>query len=102
MKMKILLIFLLLMNAAQADPFPKGKFATGKKVFEQADCKGCHIEMVGGDGSEIFTRPERKVLDPTTLIKQLKIHVSKSGVDISAQDEINLAAYLNKLYYKFP
>jgi hypothetical protein len=102
MKMKILLILLLLINTAQADPFPKGKFATGKKVFEQADCKGCHIEIVGGDGSEIFTRPDRKVLNPTTLIKHLKICDSKSAVDILPQDEINLAAYLNKLYYKFP
>ncbi len=100
--MKILLILLLLVNTAQADPFPKGKFAAGKKVFEQAECKRCHIEMIGGDGSEIFTRPDRKVLNPTMLIKHLKICDSKTAIDISAQDELNLAAYLNKLYYKFP
>jgi cytochrome c553 len=100
--MKLLLILLLLINVAQADPFPKGKFAAGKKVFEQAECKRCHIEIIGGDGSEIFTRPDRKVINPAMLIKHLKICDSKTAIDISAQDELNLAAYLNKLYYKFP
>jgi len=102
MKMKILLILLLLINTAHADPFPKGNFAAGKKVFEQTECKRCHIEMVGGDGTEIFTRSDRIALNPTLLQKQIKINGSRTGFNLTAQDELNLAAYLNKLYYKFP
>jgi cytochrome c553 len=100
--MKKLLVLLLLSNVAHAAPFETGNFEAGKKLFEQTRCNRCHIEMKGGDGSEIFTRPDHKVRSPSQLIKQLYICGGNAGVNLSPQDEQNLGAYLNKLYYKFP
>ena len=100
--MKFLCILLLMAGTAQAAPFESGNFEAGKKLFEQSHCNRCHIEMKGGDGSEIFTRPDHKVRSPSQLIKQINFCGGNAGVDLSAQDEQNLGAYLNKLYYKFP
>ena len=97
----MLLILLLLMNTANADPFPKGNATAGGKIFEQTECNRCHIEIVGGDGTEIFTREDHIALNPALLLKQIKINGSRTGVNLTTQDELNLAAYLNKLYYKF-
>jgi hypothetical protein len=102
MKMKFLLIMLMLIGSAHADPFPKGNVAAGKRTFEQTECKRCHIEVVSGDGSEIFTRADRIALNPALLMKQIKINGPRTGFNLTAQDELNLAAYLNKVYYKFP
>ncbi len=102
MNMKILLILLLIINTALADPFPKGNVALGKRTFEQTECKKCHIEIVDGDGTEMFTRANRIALNPTLLMTQIKINGARTGFNLTAQDELNLAAYLNKNYYKFP
>jgi cytochrome c553 len=103
MKMKILLTTMLLLSSvAQAAPFASGNAETGKKLFEQSHCNHCHVQMVGGDGSEVFTRPEHKVRSASQLIKQINICGGNAGVNLSAQDEQNLGAYLNQRYYKLP
>ncbi len=100
--MKKFLFLLLVSSVAQAAPFETGNFDAGKKLFEQSHCNRCHIEMKGGDGSEIFTRPDHKVRSAPQLIKQINFCGGNAGVNLSTQDEQNLGAYLNKLYYKFP
>lgn len=100
---KILLSVSLLMLAAtaQAAPFANGDAASGKKLFNKFNCNSCHIDMVGGDGNAIFTRPNRKVTQPAQLSAQMKRCSGAVGTTISAQEEENLAAYLNQTYYKF-
>ena len=100
--MKKIMFLLLISSVAQAAPFETGNFDAGKKLFEQSHCNRCHIEMKGGDGSEIFTRPDHKVKNPSQLIKQINVCGGNAGVTLTSQDEQNLAAYLNKYYYKFP
>jgi cytochrome c551/c552 len=100
--MKKLLILLLLSSTAQAAPFATGNAETGKKLFEQSHCNRCHVQMVGGDGSEIFTRADHKVRSASMLIKQINFCAGNAGVNLSAQDEQNLGAYLNQRYYKLP
>jgi cytochrome c2 len=100
--MRTFLILALFVGVAQAAPFESGNFEAGKKLFEQNHCNRCHIEMRGGDGSEIFTRPDHKVHSPSQLIKQINFCSSNAGVKLSTQDEQNMGAYLNKLYYKLP
>lgn len=100
---KILLTLSLLMLAAtaQAAPFANGDAASGKKLFDKFNCNSCHIDMVGGDGNAIFTRPNRKVIQPAQLSAQMKRCSSVVGANLSAQEEENLSAYLNQTYYKF-
>jgi len=95
-------LLLLLTGTAQAAPFASGNAETGKKLFEQKQCNRCHIQMVGGDGSEVFTRPERKVRNAAQLVKQINFCSANAGIDLSAEEEQHLAAYLNQRYYKIP
>lgn len=92
---------LTLSATAQATPFANGDPASGKKIFDKFNCNSCHIDMVGGDGNAVFTRPNRKVTKPEQLSAQMKRCSGAVGTNISAQEEENLAAYLNQTYYKF-
>lgn len=100
-KLLTALALLTLTTAATAAPFANGDAAAGKKLFDQHKCNSCHIDMVGGDGSGVFTRASRKVTQPSELTAQMRRCSSMVGVNLSAQDEANLAAYLNQKYYKF-
>ena len=99
---EILSVLLLTSSVAQAAPFATGNADAGKRFFEQNHCNKCHIEMMGGDGSEIFTRPDHKVRSASQLIKQINFCSGNIGVHLSAQEEQNLGAYLNLRYYKLP
>ena len=86
---------------AAAEPFPKGDPVVGGKLAAAASCAKCHIEKVGGDGSRMYTRPERKVKNP----KQLLTQVGACNAQLNAgwfPDEVeHVAAFLNRDYYKF-
>ena len=99
--MKFFTLFLLLCSTAQAAPFPEGDAKTGKKIFDQYQCNRCHMAKMGGDGSEIFTRPNRIVNDLDSIAPRIKICAGTVGANISPQEEQHLAAYLNQQYYKF-
>lgn len=101
--MKKLVAMFLLCSAAQAQaaPFADGDAAVGKKLFEQHKCNSCHSKKVGGDGSTIFTRRDRKVNSANDLIERMYACGGNIGVKFSHQDEQNIGAYLNQTYYKF-
>lgn len=98
MKAIILLIMLCSATAASANPFPSGNAQTGQKLFEQYKCNRCHAAMLGGDGSAMFTRPDRKVHNATELIEQIRFCSGNVGANLTAQDEQHLGAYLNRYY----
>ena len=95
------LLLLLCTAAAHAEPFPKGNEEAGKKLFDQNHCNRCHSQMLGGDGSAIFTRPDHKVKNPEQLVAQMHVCSGNVGITLSPQDEQNLGAYLNRNYYRF-
>ena len=84
-----------------AEPFAKGDAAAGKKLFDQAKCMTCHVQRVGGDGSGMFTRADRRVKSAEGLTKQISFCVHQLGVAWFPEDEEHVAAYLNRQYYKF-
>ncbi len=86
---------------AQAAPFAAGKVDAGRKLFEQNRCNSCHVSMLGGDGSAIFTRPDHKVRNPQQLVDQMYVCSGNVGVTLTHQDEQDLGAYLNGTYYHF-
>lgn len=92
---------LTLATAASAVPFANGDPASGKKLSDKYQCNSCHIDMVGGDGSGVYTRPNRKVTKPAELSSQMKRCSGVVGANLTAQEEEHLAAYLNQKYYKF-
>jgi cytochrome c551/c552 len=98
--MKLLTALLLLCPlAVQAAPFAEGNAQTGKAIFDKYKCNSCHIEMLGGDGSAIFTRPNRKVHNADELVGRIKQCSGTVGANLTPQEEQHLGAYLNR-YYK--
>lgn len=91
-------ILLALAGTAAAEPFPGGNAETGKKLFEQNKCASCHVQMVGGDGSGVFTRANRKVKSPQQMLTQMDACASAAGINLSASDKQHLGAYLNRYY----
>ena len=98
---KFFAIFLLLCGTAQAESFADGQPEAGKKLFDQYQCNRCHNGKMGGDGNAIFTRPNRKVNDPQQLAAQILVCARNVRANFSTQEKLDIAAYLNKNFYKF-
>lgn len=96
-------IFLLLLAAtgAHAAPFADGNAANGQKLFLKYECSSCHEGKVGGDGSAIFTRANRRVNSADNLIVQMEQCSGAIGKKLSTQEKLDLAAHLNQTYYHF-
>jgi len=93
---------LVLSGSVLAAPFPKADPTAGKKLFDDAKCMTCHAQRVGGDGSSLFTRPDRKVKSADALLKQVRACVTQLNVQWFPDEEEHVAAFLNQRYYKFP
>jgi len=98
MKLLAALILLCIASAAQANPFADGNAQAGEKLFNQYKCNSCHSAMLGGDGSAIFTRADRKVHNANELIEQIKFCSGNVGAHLTTQQEQHLGAYLNRYY----
>jgi CxxC motif-containing protein (DUF1111 family) len=98
---KYLFLLIFAAGAVQADAFTAGNVNNGKKLFTKYDCSSCHKGKVGGDGSTIFIRPDRIVRSADQLIPRVKFCSGAVGANLSAQEELDLAAYLNQTYYHF-
>ena len=97
---KYLVMLFLAAGTAQAAPFASGDAEGGKKLFTRYECSSCHQAKMGGDGSSIFTRPDHNVRNATDLIPQIKFCSGNIGAQLTAQEEQDLAAYLNQRYYQ--
>jgi mono/diheme cytochrome c family protein len=78
----------------------KPDLARGKALLEK-NCESCHVSMYGGDGSEIYRRPNRIVKN----LNQLKARVEGCNANTNAgwfpDDEADVIAYLNRTFYHF-
>ncbi|HQZ01169.1 MAG TPA: hypothetical protein PKW99_00840 [Thauera sp.] len=84
-----------------ADPFPNADLAAGERMHAE-QCVACHAKRFGGeDGTAIYTRPDHRVTTLGELAQQLSRCTSMLKLDLFPEDEENIAAYLNKHYYKF-
>lgn len=99
--MKVLFIaFLLLSNIAFAEPYAKADAMAGKILVEK-NCISCHATSFGGDGSAIYTREFRKVKTSKGLVAQVRNCNTNLDLKWFEDEELNVAKYLNKTYYKF-
>jgi hypothetical protein len=101
MKTLILLgLSALFVGPVHAAPFAKGDPKAGK-ILHDKSCVSCHVSMFGGDGSEIYTRDNRK----TRSAEQLAARISACNANTNAgwfpEDELNVGAWLNQQFYKF-
>lgn len=100
MNKTIAALLLLLPLVAAATPFAKGKPQEGKKLHD-AMCVSCHVRLVGGDGTEIYKRIDRKISTPQALLQRVTACNAQVNAGLFPEDEENIAAYLNQQYYKF-
>lgn len=100
MKTLFLACLMLLSNAVFAEPFAAADAVAGKKLVDK-NCITCHAESFGGDGSAIYTREFRKVKTAKGLVAQIRNCNTMIGLKWFEDEELNVAKYLNKTYYKF-
>ena len=80
--------------------FAKADVAAGMALHEK-NCISCHASSYGGDGSSIYTRDYAKVKTSKGLVAQVRNCNTMIGLKWFEEEELNVAAYLNKTYYKF-
>ncbi len=98
---KSLLVSLLIISSyASAEPFSNADAVAGKALVDK-HCINCHAEHFGGDGSGIYTREYRKVKTSKGLVAQIRSCNTMLGLKWFEDEELNVASYLNKTYYKF-
>lgn len=95
-------IFTLCIAVLSAPTFAAEKIDidAGKTLHDQ-HCKSCHVQQWGGDGSDVYTRPDHKIKDATALRQRVAMCSSQTSAKLFPEDEANVAAYLAKQYYKF-
>jgi len=99
---RLLLSFSLMLFSftASAGPFAEGDFNIGKSMVEK-QCIACHAERFGGDGSAIYTRENRLVKSSRGLLAQIRNCNTMLDLKWFEDEELHVANYLNKTYYKF-
>lgn len=99
--MRLLMPCLLLAagSAWGADHFPGADLALGKKLHD-SQCVSCHAQKWGGDGSEVYTRMDRRINSISGLKQQVTFCASQLKTEWFPEEENHVAAYLNQQYYK--
>ncbi len=102
MKLPLLRLFLTLIAlfgmhvSAHATP----DVANGKKI-DQQKCYACHAKKSGfGNGDMIYTRGDGKVKNLQNLKSMVAMCNTELRLDLFPEDEADVAAFLNKQFYK--
>jgi cytochrome c len=101
MKKYFFLLLIAAASTAHATPFAKGNAENGKQLIVKYDCNSCHKGKMGGDGTAIYTRPNRIVTGADILIDRMEQCSGAVGKNLTTQEKLDLAAYLNQTYYHF-
>jgi len=79
---------------------PTADLKKGEQLVND-NCINCHEARFGNNGSDIYTRPDRRVTSLTGLKKQVIRCRDNLGLKWFDEDVDDVVAYLNKTYYKF-
>jgi hypothetical protein len=76
-------------------------YENGKEI-DQNKCYACHAKKTGfGNGDMIYTRSDSKVNSLAKLKTMVERCNAELRLDLFPEDETDVAAYLNKQFYKF-
>ena len=73
----------------------------GMMLHQEKNCAACHAQRLGGDGSSIYTRIDRKITTPAKLLAQVALCNAQLSSAMFPDDERDVAAFLNHDYYHF-
>lgn len=77
-----------------------GDAQRGKELHDE-NCTKCHISLVGGDGTGIYVREDRRMESYTALYNQVKRCKTSLGVPWPEHQIEDVITYLNTKFYKF-
>ncbi len=100
MKTLLTCCLLLISINSYAEAFKNADAVSGKALVDK-NCISCHAQSFGGDGSSIYTREYRKIKTSKGLLAQVRNCNTMIGLKFFEDEELNVASYLNKTYYKF-
>lgn len=75
--------------------------ATAGAAMHEKDCVACHVRRMGGDGTRMYTRADRRVTTPAKLKAQVAVCNAELSTGYFPEEEDHVAAYLNQHFYKF-
>ena len=93
-----LLLFVLLPTSAMAAAVGNPKI--GQQLVEKS-CIQCHASMFGGDGSGVYTRPNRMVHNLKQLAARVALCNANTSIGWFPEEERDVTAFLNQQYYHF-
>jgi mono/diheme cytochrome c family protein len=77
-----------------------GDAQRGKQLHDE-NCTKCHISLVGGDGTGIYVREDRRIDSYSALYNQVKRCKTSLGVPWPEHQIEDVISYLNTKFYKF-
>ena len=89
-----------LAGAQSPAPVARGDAKLGATMHDK-DCVACHVRRLGGDGTAMYMRAERKVTSRAKLDAQIATCNTELATGYFPEEEAHIAAYLNLRYYKF-
>ncbi len=97
-------VLLALLGAAwlliASAPLHAADLRHGKNLHNK-HCIACHKSMFGGDGSKMYTRPDRRVNTLSELEAQVRRCDANLGLRWFEDDVDDVVHYLNQTYYHF-
>ena len=72
----------------------------GAKLYAQY-CTGCHIRLVGGDGTAIHTRKDSIIHNLNALQQRVAFCSTQINAHLFPDEEADIAAWLNGKFYRF-
>ena len=103
MKLPLIKLVFLLMAffGVHLSSYATPDIANGKKI-DQQKCYACHAKKSGfGNGDMIYTRSDSKVKNLQNLKSMVAMCNTELRLDLFPEDEADVAAFLNKQFYKF-
>ena len=77
-----------------------GDIKRGQQLHDE-NCVSCHKSMLGGDGTGVYTRENRRIDSYEGLVTQVKRCKTSLGVSWPEHQIDDVIAYINNSFYKF-
>jgi hypothetical protein len=80
--------------------FEAANIASGKTLHSEKHCSSCHLQREPKGEQVFYTRLESKVTSREKLIAQVEACNTSLGLGMFPEETLDIAAWLNKTYYK--
>lgn len=84
--------------AAADEVLLPGDAGKGKSLYD-AKCVACHVSLVGGNGTALHTRSNRRIQTPEGLLAQVNGCNQQLKAGLSPAQIKDIVAYLHQAFY---